>query len=107
MTYRQKRSSIRIESDLPVAVVAETDKKSPLIVGAAHNISLGGIHFDSDLPLNVGQKVTLQLSTAKGVVEFSAIVLRKDEDGYACEFADADLTHAKVLAETFFPAFEP
>ena len=107
MSRDQKRKSLRIDADLPVTVVDEQEGERPAVIGAARNISLGGIYFESDLPLNVGQRVTLQLSTFKGIVELSAVVLRKKENGYACEFVDTELSNVKVMAAAFFPAVEP
>jgi hypothetical protein len=107
MDLHQKRASNRIESDLPVTVVDTAGTEMPTIIGAARNISLGGINFESDIPLRIGQRVTLQLSTLKGIVELDAIVLRKTEHGFACEFVDTDLHSAKLLAAVFFPSVEP
>ena len=107
MSRDQKRKSWRIDADLPVTLVDAQEGQSPAVIGAARNISLGGIYFESDISLNVGQRVTLQLSTFKGIVELSAVVLRKKEKGYACEFVDTELSNVKVMAAAFFPAVEP
>ena len=107
MNLHQKRSSLRIDSDLPVTVVDLVDGESANIVGAARNISLGGIYFETDVALAVGQKVTLQLKTLKGTVDLDTVVLRSSGSGYACEFVDLDLSQASVLSQSFFPAFEP
>jgi hypothetical protein len=107
MNLYQKRASLRIDADLPVTMVDMVDGETPAIVGAARNISLGGIYFESEVELNVGQKVTLQLPTLKGMVELNTVVLRKVGIGYACEFVDLDLSRARVLSDSFFPAFEP
>lgn len=107
MNLHQKRTALRFDSDLPVTVVDLLDGETPAVVGAARNISLGGIYFESEVPLKVGQQVTLQLSTGKGIVALTTLVLRQTGNGYACEFVDMDLSNARILAETFFPAFEP
>ena len=45
MNLHQKRTALRFDSDLPVTVVDLLDGETPALVGAARNISLGGIYF--------------------------------------------------------------
>ena len=104
MDLSNKRSSLRFDSNLPVTLLSE---QIPGKIGLARNVSLGGICFESDVNLPLGEQITLQLSTLAGMIELPVVVRRKKENQYGCEFAEVNLESAGILSQSFFPAYEP
>jgi c-di-GMP-binding flagellar brake protein YcgR len=75
----QLRAYVRIDTDLPVEISASARGKLITGVGQTVDLSAGGACFESNLPLVVGDRLTLKVTTNPLEASADAVVVRIDQ----------------------------
>lgn len=91
---------------LPIVLVFGSNPVQTLQIMASR-ISVEGLWFQSDRPLNLPDIIELELSTSLGKLNVKATWQKKRETEYECRFISLDSQSVKVLNQWLFPPFEP
>ena len=106
MPQRERRAFERVGSRAPLTLVIENNP-SLEFAGMTKNISTGSICFETDAPINDGDRVVLRLQTINGPLAVTAVVARKNDNVYGCRFVDVASDVAAKIRSWLFPPFEP
>lgn len=104
--YTDRRAFERVGSCTPIMLTLDKEPQAQF-EATAKNISTGSICFEAEVPLQVDDRITLQLKTIFGPVLISAVVLRKQENVYGCRYVDVHPDTAAKIRSWLFPPFEP
>ena len=104
--FKERRAFERVGSKATLAFTMdrEPNKKFTAI---SKNLSIKSIGFETDAPLEVGDRISIELQTIFGPVAISAVVMRKNDLVVGCLFADMSLEAASKINSWLFPPFEP
>lgn len=88
MDFIEKRAFKRLLVKLPLLLKKLNEPKE--LSAVALNISEGGILFQTDVVLSVGECVELQVMTVSQSLQVRAVIVRKDQNKYGCLFLEID-----------------
>lgn len=104
--FKDRRAFERVGSSTPIVLNLDREPYTKF-EATAKNISTGSICFESEAPLQIADRITLQLKTIFGPVSVSAVVLRKQEKVCGCRYVDVQPDTAAKIRSWLFPPFEP
>lgn len=88
MDFGERRAYRRILVKLPLILKTKNEAKE--LSAVALNISEGGMLFQTESVLSVGECVELQVSTVSQTLLVRAVITRKDQNKYGCQFVEVD-----------------
>jgi hypothetical protein len=104
--FKDRRAFERVGSSTPIVLIMDREPHTKF-EATAKNISTGSICFETEAPLQLDDRVTLQLKTIVGPVSVLAVILRKQKNVYGCRYVDVHPDTAAKIRSWLFPPFEP
>ena len=104
--FKERRAFERVGSkaSLSFTMDREPNRRFSAI---SKNLSIKSVGFETDAPLEVGDRISIELHTLFGPVAISAVVMRKNDLVVGCLFAEMSPDAAAKINSWLFPPFEP
>ena len=102
----ERRVFERVSASVPL-IIEQEKLPGEKIIAKSRNISTHNICIETDVELAIGDRIALQFQTINGLISVSAIVVRKADSGFGCQFVDIKSETVASISSWLFPPFEP
>ena len=106
LPFKERRAFERVGSSAPLTIILDREPQRQFDA-ISKNMSTRSIGFETEAPLEVDDRIALQLQTISGPVSIAAVVVRKECLMVGCLFVDAPADVIEKMKKWLFPPFEP
>ena len=106
LPFKERRAFERAGASAPLTIIIDREPKKQFDA-ISKNMSTRSIGFETEAPIEVDDRITLQMQTISGPVSIEAVVVRKDCLMVGCLFVDMPADVTAKIKKWLFPPFEP